>query len=159
METDHDLQRFNDSPLFNALGFRVTACDEQHLTLDIADDNPCHQGGFGILQALGINGAVISAALESAIGLCGFNAFGGRPTGVVELSVKILRVIRKKPCRIDAVIDKKSRDIAFVSAVLYSAQGGTCATATGIVVTRQRKEVDGEGCASTESDEALKQDQ
>ncbi|MFP1909033.1 PaaI family thioesterase [Lonsdalea quercina] len=135
MNTDHYLQKFNNSPLFTALGFRVIACDELRLTLEIGDDNPCHQGGFGTLETVGINGAVISAALESAIGLCGFYAFGGRPAGVVELSVKMLRVIRKKPCRIDAVIDKKSRDIAFVSAVLYSARGGKCATATGIVIT------------------------
>ncbi|AXW87065.1 oxidoreductase [Lonsdalea britannica] len=145
MVTAQGLQVFNDSPLFKALGFRVIDCDEQHLVLEVGDNNPCHQGGFGTLKTVGINGAVISAALECAIGLCGFHSFGGRPAGVVELSVKMLRVIRKKPCRIDAVIDKKSRDIAFVSAVLYSAHGGKCATATGIVMTSQREESVSEG--------------
>ena len=98
---------FNESDLFKSLGFYITELNETSVTLEISGNNPCHRGGFGFLEETGINGAVISAALESAVGICGFSAFGGRPAGVIELSVKMLRVIRKKPCRVEAVIDRK----------------------------------------------------
>nr|WP_113868950.1 PaaI family thioesterase [Brenneria salicis]NMN92948.1 acyl-coenzyme A thioesterase PaaI-like protein [Brenneria salicis ATCC 15712 = DSM 30166]RBP58617.1 acyl-coenzyme A thioesterase PaaI-like protein [Brenneria salicis ATCC 15712 = DSM 30166]RLM29368.1 oxidoreductase [Brenneria salicis ATCC 15712 = DSM 30166] len=125
---------FNDSALFQALGFSIIEINDDVIVMEINDENPCHQGGFGILTSLGINGAVISAALESAIGLCGFNALGREPAGVVELSVKILRVIRKKPCRVEARVDNKNNNIAFISATLLSARGCICATGTGIVL-------------------------
>ncbi|MEE3650592.1 MULTISPECIES: PaaI family thioesterase [unclassified Brenneria] len=136
----HYLSLFNASALFKSLGFSIVEINDDALIMEIADDNPCHQGGFGVLASTGINGAVVSAALESAIGLCGFRALGGQPAGVIELSVKLLRVIRKKPCRVEARIDNKNHHLAFVSATLYSARGGICATATGIVVKSKSSE-------------------
>ena len=133
MTPEEILRLFNESELFKNLGFSITELNENSLILEISDDNPCHRGGFGSLEGTGINGAVISAAMESAIGICGFSAFGGQPSGVIELSVKMLRVIRKKPCRVEAVIDRKNNNLAFVSATLNSASGGICAKATGIV--------------------------
>ncbi|AIA69932.1 putative oxidoreductase [Pectobacterium atrosepticum SCRI1043] len=139
--TENDLASlFNNSALFKALGFNIIEINDDAIVMEINDDNPCHQGGFGVLTSLGINGAVISAALESAIGLCGFNALGREPAGVVELSVKILRVIRKKPCRVEARVDNKNNNVAFISATLISARGGICATGTGIVLKSKTTE-------------------
>ncbi|GLW36137.1 oxidoreductase [Pectobacterium actinidiae] len=132
---------FNNSALFKSLGFNIIEIRDESIVMEINDDNPCHQGGFGVLTSLGINGAVISAALESAIGLCGFNALGREPAGVIELSVKILRVIRKKPCRIEARIDNRNNNVAFISATLTSARGGICATGSGIVLKSKSTEV------------------
>lgn len=132
---------FNDSALFRTLGFSIIEIKDDAIVMEINDDNPCHQGGFGVLTSIGMNGAVISAALESAIGLCGFNALGREPAGVIELSVKILRIIRKKPCRIEARIDNKNNNVAFVSATLISARGGVCATGTGIVLKSKATEI------------------
>ncbi|PWC14024.1 PaaI family thioesterase [Brenneria corticis] len=139
-------RNFNESALFKSLGFHMVAINENSVVMEISDDNPCHQGGFGILTDTGINGAVISAAMESAIGICGYYAFGCKPAGVIELSVKILRVIRKKPCRVEACVGKKNSGLAFISATLYSSRGGVCAQATGIVVTSgKRNECDENG--------------
>ena len=126
---------FNESQLFQNLGFCITALEENSLVLEISGSNACHRGGFGFLEDMGINGAVVSAAMESAMGICGFISFGGAPAGVIEMSVKMLRIVRKKPCRIEARIDRKSNSLCFVSAVLRSASGGVCATASGIVST------------------------
>lgn len=94
--SENDLASFfNGSTLFQVLGFSIIEIKGDAIVMEINDNNPCHQGGFGVLTSLGMNGAVISAALESAIGLCGFNALGREPAGVIELSVKILRIIRK----------------------------------------------------------------
>lgn len=134
MTAEKIARAFNESDLFKSLGFHISELNEDSLGLEISDNNPCHRGGFGFLEETGINGAVISAAMESAIGICGFNTFGGKPAGVVEISVKILRVIRKKPCRVKATVDRKNKNLAFISATLYSARGGICANATGIVV-------------------------
>ncbi|QDX31005.1 PaaI family thioesterase [Dickeya poaceiphila] len=125
---------FNDSVLFKTLGFSIIDIKDNSIVMTINDNNPCHEGGFGALTSIGINGAVISAALESAIGLCGFNTLGRKPAGVIEISVKILRIIRKKPCRIEAHVDIKNNHIAFISATLFSAHGSICATGAGIVL-------------------------
>ncbi|KPB71903.1 Uncharacterized protein AC507_3765 [Pseudomonas syringae pv. maculicola] len=45
----------------------------------------------------GINGAVLCAALEAAIGLGGHAALGHTPAGVIELSVKLLRQVVTSP--------------------------------------------------------------
>ncbi|RLM21853.1 oxidoreductase [Brenneria alni] len=132
----------NNSALFQALGFTIIEIKADAIVMEINDNNPCHEGGFGVLTSVGINGAVISAGLELAMGICGFNALGREPAALIELSVKILRVIRKKPCRIEARIDNRNKNIAFVSATLFSARGGICATGTGIVLkSKSKKEI------------------
>ncbi|BBG29151.1 PaaI family thioesterase [Zymobacter palmae] len=133
MTSDDVVKRFNHSALFERLGLHIYHLDDHSLRLHLNDDNPCHRGGFGVLEDIGINGSVISAAMEAAIGLCGLNALGGMPSGVIEFSMKLLRIVRHKPAWIEAQIDRKSQQLVFVSARLYSARDSVCATATGIV--------------------------
>ncbi|MEJ2416709.1 MAG: hypothetical protein P8Y45_07220 [Exilibacterium sp.] len=97
MQTPAIVNTFNESELFKQLGFSIVDLGENSLVLAIGDTNVSHSGGFGVLKTTGINGAVIAAAMESAIGICGYLAFEDGPAGVIELSQKILRIIRKKP--------------------------------------------------------------
>ncbi|NOJ24169.1 PaaI family thioesterase [Vibrio coralliilyticus] len=122
----------NELPLFKALGFRIVHLDETSVVLHLDEENPCYRGGFGVLQNVGVNGSVICAALEAAIGVCGYASLGHQPAGVIEFSAKILRIVRGGSPFIKAQVDRKSASLAFVSATLESARGGVCAQASGI---------------------------
>jgi len=122
------------SPLFQSLGLSVVTLSADSVCLAIAASRPTHGGAFGDLARPGINGAVLCAALETAIGLCGHAALGHTPAGVIELSVKLLRQVRHLPCHVTARLDRQAPGLAFVSAVLTNARGTPCATASGIVV-------------------------
>lgn len=137
--TPDDFQAALDrSALFQNLGLKVVTLSEDSVCLAIEGPHPSHGGAFGDFAQAGVNGAVICAALETAIGLCGHAALGHEPAGVIELSVKLLRLLRKLPCRITARIDRQAQGLAFVSAVLTNAQNTPCATASGIVVATRK---------------------
>ncbi|OCQ52016.1 hypothetical protein Ppb6_02810 [Photorhabdus australis subsp. thailandensis] len=131
--TDGSIEAFNHSPLFKTLGFTIVEWGVDFVDLRIQHGNPCHAGSFGKNTAVGINGAIVTAALESALGISGFIGFGCTPSGVVALDIKMMQIIRGQFSHVKARIDRKTRTMIFASAHLYSERGGLCATASGIV--------------------------
>lgn len=132
MQDEISLKNLNDLPLFKALGFEVTCMDETSVQIRLDEKNECYGGAYGVSGGIGINGSVICAALEAAIGLCGHSSLGGQPAGVIEFSAKILRIVRGGSPVIEATIDRKNHSLAFVSAKLINTTGTICATASGI---------------------------
>ncbi|CAQ84312.1 MULTISPECIES: PaaI family thioesterase [Photorhabdus] len=131
--TDGSIEAFNHSPLFKTLGFTIVEWGVDFVDLRIQHGNPCHAGSFGKNTAVGINGAIVTAALESAVGISGFIGFGCTPSGVVALDIKMMQIIRGQFSHVKARIDRKTRTMIFASAHLYSERGGLCAAASGIV--------------------------
>ncbi|MCC4597098.1 PaaI family thioesterase [Xanthomonas campestris pv. phormiicola] len=134
MNADALRNALDRSPLFQSLGLRVRALAADGVCLGIDAECPTHAGAFGMPDRPGINGAVLCAALEAAIGLCGQACLGDAPAAVIELSVKLQRPVRTAPCRIAARPTRSGRGLAFVCAVLSDARDRPCATASGIVV-------------------------
>ncbi|MBB4132048.1 MULTISPECIES: PaaI family thioesterase [unclassified Xanthomonas] len=134
MTPEHFHDVLDRSPLFQSLGLSVVTLSADSVCLAIAEPHPTHGGAFGDLTQPGINGAVLCAALEAAIGLCGHAALGHTPAGVIELSVKLLRQVRRLPCQVTARLERQAPGLAFASAVLTNARGTPCALASGIVV-------------------------
>lgn len=139
MADEMALQNLNELPLFKALGFRIIFMDDTAVQLQLDEKNACYGGAYGVSRNVGINGSVICAALEAAIGLCGHSSLGGQPAGVIEFSVKILRIVRGGAPIIEATVDRKNHSIAFVTANLKSAGGAICASASGICCIAGKK--------------------
>ena len=88
-----------------------------------------HQGGLGTRA---VNGAVIAAMFDAALGVAGTLQFPGQRAGTVELSIKLLRPAFEAPLEVFAVAIKRTPHLAFTEAELQAA-GKLCAIATGIV--------------------------
>ncbi|MDH5929585.1 hypothetical protein L8S13_25330, partial [Vibrio lentus] len=124
---------FNSSSLFKTLDFEITSYQDDCLKLQMNHNNELHSGSFGKHTSIGANGLIVTAGLEAAIGVLGVLNYNGQSAGVIEISVKLVKVIRGKLSTIQAKVDRTTNDLTFISATLYDERGGECAYASGIV--------------------------
>lgn len=126
--------KFNNSILFQNFNFslKVKSCGSS-VDISILELSEIHRGAFGTDSKVGINGAVVSAGFEAAIGVMGLIGFQAQASGVIELSVKYLKILRTNGAIFRATITEKSRNLIFCSASLYDLKGVEVASASGIV--------------------------
>ena len=122
---------FNSLPGMKAMGAMLDLSDERVVRVRLPEVRAEHQGGMG---SAAVNGAVIAAMFDAALGVAGVVQFPGRRAGTVELSVKFLRPTRGQPLDAWAVTLKKAEGLAFMEGELY-AQDRLCAVATGMAST------------------------
>jgi len=132
--------RFNRAPAIRGFGARIDLADSRviRVALDAIEDR--HRGGLGTAA---VNGAVLAALFDCALGVAGALQFPGRRSATCELSIKFMRPVPGPTVTAYAVILKKATQLAFADSELYS-NGRLCAIASGIVsVVTSAVEIEG----------------
>jgi acyl-coenzyme A thioesterase PaaI-like protein len=121
--------RMNALPATRLMGGVFDLADAAVVRLKLGTVAEHHLGGLGTRA---INGAVIAAMFDAALGVAGTLQFPGQRAGTVELSIKLMRPAFEAPLEMLAIAVKRTPHLAFTEAELH-ADGRRCALATGIV--------------------------
>lgn len=125
---------FNRFPGMVHLGARIDLADDHLVDVHVDEIKPFHLGGMGT-QA--VNGAMISALFDCALGVAGVIHLGAWKNegryGTIDLSVQFLRPFFGEQLHARAGVVKKAAKIAFARAELLDAHGRCCSTATAII--------------------------
>jgi acyl-coenzyme A thioesterase PaaI-like protein len=124
-------ERFNALPGMRLVGGAVDLADPVCVAVRLPEIGPEHQGGLGTDA---VNGAVLAACFDVALGVAGVLQFPGRKAGTVELSMKFMRPAVGGTVTAYGIALKRADNIAFVESELFCG-GRFCARATGMVAT------------------------
>jgi len=121
--------RMNGMPAMALMGAELNLEDPAIVRLTLASVGVQHQGGLGTRA---VNGAVIAALFDAALGFAGTLQFPGQRAGTVELSIKLMRPAFEAPLEVLGAAVRRTAHLVFTEAELH-ADGRLCASATGIV--------------------------
>ena len=121
---------FNASEFFTQLGFELDLSDSHILQLHIRKLSRFHMGGLG--APIVVNGAVIAGMFDIGLGVAGTQQFPDRPTGTVDLSIKLMKPTTGPSITLFAWAVEKRTNVVFVEAEVHDASGRT-AMGQGIV--------------------------
>jgi acyl-coenzyme A thioesterase PaaI-like protein len=122
-------QRMNAMPALTMMGVVLDLTDPAIVRFTLGSVQEHHMGG---LNSRAVNGAVIAAMFDAALGVAGSLQVPGQRAGTVELSIKLMRPAMEAPLEAYGIAVKKTPHLVFTEAELH-ASGRLCATATGIV--------------------------
>lgn len=130
---------FNQLPAAQHFGFSVDLADSQFVAIRLGEIQPWHRGGLGTAA---INGAVIAGMFDIGLGLAGTQQFPGRPTGTIDLSIKLMKPTLGPEVTLYAWAVEKRTHVVFVEAELHDSSNGISVTGQGLVAasaTLERK--------------------
>ncbi len=119
---------FNASEFSQRFGFNVTLNDSELPRCEISDIEAFHLGGIG--QDF-INGAVISAMLDFALGLTGLKYAELGDFATSHLNIDIARPIEKGRFYVLAKTNKQIANKVFSEATIFNYRDEPCVYATG----------------------------
>jgi acyl-coenzyme A thioesterase PaaI-like protein len=122
--------RFNLLPASAQFGFKVDLSDSHIVQVVLDELKPYHRGGLGTPA---VNGAVISGMFDIGFGLAGTQQFPDRPTGTVDLSLKLMRPTLGPQVILYAWSTVRRTHVVYVEAQLHDSTSGLCALGSGIV--------------------------
>ncbi|MGD9488386.1 MAG: PaaI family thioesterase [Calditrichaceae bacterium] len=138
-QTEADWKEFekiwNESEQLKYFGFKVDLSDPEHPVALIPDIEPHHLGGLG---SGFVNGAIVAALCDLAVGLTGSIQLGCRIKGTAELNIRYLYPLVSKSVKAVGKVERVSKNLAFTSADVYDDSGKICAIAQGIVACSSR---------------------
>ncbi|HXG29344.1 MAG TPA: PaaI family thioesterase [Nevskiales bacterium] len=121
---------FNASPAAQHFGLRVDLSDPQFIAVRLDQIQPWHRGGLGTPA---VNGAVIAAMFDLGLGLAGGQQFPQRPTGTIDLSIKLMKPTLGPQVALYAWAVEKRTHVVFVEAEVHDAGNGVTAIGQGLV--------------------------
>ena len=131
--TLEQLQRYaaglNESLTARTLGMRVSFPDTEHVVV-MLDVEERHRGGMG---SDAVNGAIIAAAFDLALGCTPALMDPTRRSATVQLNMRFERALRGSALRATAHIDRATRQLVFASAVVAGDDGAVCGRAEGML--------------------------
>jgi uncharacterized protein (TIGR00369 family) len=143
-QLDRFAELFNKSQTLSFLGVRISFPEGRKVVAIIPEVRPEHRGGLG---SDAVNGGVISALFDLAIGSTPALRDPTRRAATVQLSISFERPLRGELLRAEATIDTMGASTVFASARMYDAQGVVCARCQGVVQVSRMKWASGESPA------------
>lgn len=122
--------RFNDLPVMCHLGARLQLEDDTRICVVVPRLEPYHLGGMG---GATMNGGVISAMFDCALGVAGVLQNPDRTSGTVQLEIKLMRPVSEPRVACYAWALRATRACVFTEAELYDGRNRLCAVGSGIV--------------------------
>lgn len=122
-------EQFNQSATLSHFGVQVTFPDADTVECVIAQIKPEQRGGLG---ADAINGGVLAAMFDLAIGCTPALVDPTRRSATVQLSINFMRAVRGNRLVARAKIDRAGDVLLFASAQILDEKGTVCATCTGM---------------------------
>jgi len=121
---------FNQSDFASTLGIRVILDDPEQPKCEIANVQRLHLGGVGQVY---VNGAVLSAVLDFALGLTGLQYAEMGHFATCSLNIDLARPVEKDGFYAVAKCNKKIGNKLFSEATIYDANDEPCVYATGML--------------------------
>ncbi|WP_164007281.1 PaaI family thioesterase [Pyxidicoccus trucidator] len=122
---------FNQSINLRHFGAHLAFPEGRKTVITLPELRPEHRGGLG--SAAAVNGGILAAMFDLAIGCCGALADPSRRCATVQLSMSFERAVTGENMRVEAEVDTKTVSLLFVSARALDGQGRVCARAQGVV--------------------------
>ena len=123
-------ERLNSAPFMKQLGLRIDMADPQLLCVHIDEIRPYHRGGLGTPA---VNGAILSAMFDIGLGLAGGAQYPERPTGTIDLSIKLMKPTLGPQLRLYAWAVERRTNVVFVEAELHDDTNGVTLIGQGLV--------------------------
>ncbi|HEX8536094.1 MAG TPA: PaaI family thioesterase [Cystobacter sp.] len=143
-QLDRYAEQFNQSQTMRLLGVRLSFPQGEKVVITLTEVRPEHRGGLGTTA---INGGIISAMFDYAIGCTPALVDPTRRCATMQLSVSFERPLRGTTVRAEATIDSVGTSTLFASARMYDEKGQVCARCQGVVKISQMKWASGESPA------------
>lgn len=143
-QLDRYAEQFNQSQTMRLLGLRLSFPQGEKVVITLPEVRPEHRGGLGTAA---INGGIISAMFDYAIGCTPALVDPTRRCATMQLSVSFERPLRGSTIRAEATIDNVGTSTLFASARMYDDKGQVCARCQGVVKISQMKWASGESPA------------
>ncbi|WNG55596.1 PaaI family thioesterase [Archangium gephyra] len=138
-------EQFNQSQTLRLLGLRLSfPPGGEKVVITLPEVRAEHRGGLGTHA---INGGIISAMFDYAIGCTPALVDPTRRCATMQLSVSFERPVRGTTVRAEATIDSVGTSTLFASARMYDDKGQVCARCQGVVKMSQMKWASGESPA------------
>jgi uncharacterized protein (TIGR00369 family) len=129
-QLDRYAEQFNQSQTLRYLGVRLSFPEGRKAVISMPEVRPEHQGGLGTTA---VNGAIISAMFDLAIGCTPALLDPTRRCATLQISVSFQRPLEGTSIEAEAEIDSHGKSTLFASARIRDAQGNICARAQGVV--------------------------
>jgi len=120
---------FNASETLKHFGVRVSFPDDTTCEVVLDPVLPAQRGGLG---SDAVNGGVLAAMFDLAIGCTPALVDPTRRSATVQLSLNFLRAVRGSRVVARGRITRAGETLVFAEAQLFDATGELCATATGL---------------------------
>ncbi|HEX5754332.1 MAG TPA: PaaI family thioesterase [Archangium sp.] len=143
-QLDRYAEQFSQSQTMRLLGLRLSFPRGDKVVVTLPEVRAEHLGGLGTHA---INGGIISAMFDYAIGCTPALVDPTRRCATVQLSVSFERPLRGTAIRAEATIDSFGTSTLFASARMYDDKGQVCARCQGVVKVSQMKWASGESPA------------
>ena len=122
-------ETFNASATLKHFGVKISFPDADTVQAVIDDLKPEQRGGLGTDA---INGGVLAAMFDLAIGCTPALVDPTRRSATVQLSINFMRAVRGQKLIARSKIDRAGDVLLFASAQILDDQGVVCATCTGM---------------------------
>ena len=112
------------------LNMTMSFPEGDRVLIDLPEVLPAQRGGKG---SDAINGGILAAMFDFAIGATALLAPPLRRNATVHMSIDYQRAVRGNSARCIARLDRATRALAFASAEILDEHGTACSRATGLV--------------------------
>ena len=143
-QLDRYAEQFNQSQTMRLLGLRLSFPQGEKVVITLPEVRSEHRGGLGTAA---INGGIISAMFDYAIGCTPALVDPTRRCATMQMSVSFERPLRGHTVRAEATIDSVGTSTLFASARMYDEKGHVCARCQGVVKVSRMKWASGESPA------------
>lgn len=123
-------QGFNTLPAARHFDFSVDLSDPRLVAIRLGSIQPWHRGGLGTPA---VNGAIIAGMFDIGLGLAGGQQFPQRPTGTIDLSIKLMKPTLGPQVVLYAWAVEKRTHVVFVEAEVHDSGNGITAIGQGLV--------------------------
>lgn len=144
-QLDRFAELFNQSLTLRHFGAKMSFPEGRMVVVELPEVQPQHRGGLG---ASAVNGGVLSALFDFAIGCTPALRDPTRRCATVQLSISFERPATGNHLRVEAVIDNGGSSTLFASAKLMDAEGRVCARCQGVVRVSNQPWASGESPAT-----------
>ena len=143
-QLDRFAEQFNQSQTVQYFGASMSFPGGEKVVVCLPTIRPEHRGGLGTAA---VNGGILAALFDLAIGCTSALMDPSRRAATVQLSMSFERPVRGDSLRAEATIDTVGSSTLFASARLYDSQGQVCARCQGVVQMSRMKWASGESPA------------
>ncbi len=129
-ELDRFASYWNKGRILRHFGFELSLPGAERAVVELHHVRAEHRGGMG---SDAINGGVLAAMIDLAVGCSALLAPPLRRSATVELNMQFQRGVRGPGARCEAVIDRATQSLLFVSGLIMDRAGVVCARCSGLV--------------------------
>jgi uncharacterized protein (TIGR00369 family) len=121
---------FNKGKSMNALGFHLSFPNNDSVQLDLSPIRETFRGGLGTDA---VNGGILAAVFDYAIGFTAALVDPIHKSATVQLSMSFMRPVHGNSLRATAKVDHAGKSTVYATAQIFDEQGELCARCQGLV--------------------------